>query len=178
MQLQARRMVLSLRLISTALQQGQVHQLVDVQALINVNLKAALDKSSDLFVHGFPLRLAEIEDRCLLCYHLQRNSANNQRVQDDTSAPHVRFACYLETSVVRIFLLMKDLGRQIHFVNTAHLVLQTQMIRHIYQLHHGNVRDAKLDDSLINVQALHHDYAFGSEVLKHQVVAVQVSQLA
>ena len=64
-------MVLNLRLISMALQQGQVHQLVDVQPLINVNLKAVLDKSSDLLVNGFPLRLAEIEDRCLLRYHLK-----------------------------------------------------------------------------------------------------------
>ena len=63
-------MVLSLRLISIVLQQGKVHQLVNIRALINVKLKAALDKSSDLLVHGLPLRLAEIEDRCLLCYHL------------------------------------------------------------------------------------------------------------
>ena len=52
------------------------------------------------------------------------------------------------------------------------------MLRHVYKLHHGNVRDAKLDDSLIDVQTLHHDYAFGSEVLKHQVVVVQASQLS
>ena len=51
------------------------------------------------------------------------------------------------------------------------------MLWHVYQLHHGGVRDAKLDDGLIDVQALNHDHALGGEVLKHHLLMVQASQL-
>ena len=88
-------MVLNLHLISMATsQQGQLHQLVDIQTLFHVNVKAALDESSNLLVNGFPFRLAEIENRRLLLGHLQRQSANDQNVQDDASAPHVSLARY------------------------------------------------------------------------------------
>ena len=108
-----------------------MHQLVNVQALVDVDLEATLDEGADLLVNGLPLRLPEIEDWPLLGHHLERDSADDKRVQDDTSAPHVRLVRYLE-GPVGIFLLVQDFGRQVDSIDTAHLVLQAEMLRHVY----------------------------------------------
>ena len=52
------------------------------------------------------------------------------------------------------------------------------MRRHIDQLHHGYMRDAQLDDSLVDVQALCHNHALWGEILEDQVVVMEIGQLA
>ena len=86
-----------------------MHELVNVQTRINIDLEAGLDERTDLLVNGVPFRLAEIEDRSLLCDHLQGYSTDHERVQDDTCAPHVRLVCYHGAAVVPLTLvLLKD----------------------------------------------------------------------
>ena len=52
------------------------------------------------------------------------------------------------------------------------------MLRYVYKLHHSDVRYTKLKGCFIYVQALGHDYALWGEILEHQVVMMQIGQLA
>ena len=128
-----------LRLIHlpVVLQQGQVHELVNIQTRINVDLEAGLDERANLLVNGLPLRLAEVEDGFLLRDHLQRDPADNERVQDGTRAPHVCLVCYHGVAA-----MVEDFRCQVDLVHSAHLVFETQMGRYIYQLHYGYMRDS------------------------------------
>ena len=53
-----------------------------------------------------------------------------------------------------------------------------QMLWHINQLHHRDVRYVELDFSIANGQALGDDNALRAKVLVHHMVMVQVGQLA
>ena len=56
--------------------------------------------------------------------------------------------------------------------------MDAQMLRHFDQLHHCDVRYVKFNGSVLDLQALCHNDAFRAEVLVHEVVMVQIGQLA
>ena len=56
--------------------------------------------------------------------------------------------------------------------------MNAQMLRHIDQLHHRDVRYMKLDSSVMDRKTLGHDDALGAEILVHQMVMVQIGKLA
>ena len=83
-----------------------MHELVNVQTRINIDLEAGLDELADLLMNRLPLRLAEVEDRSLLRNHLQGDSTDHERIQNDACAPHVRLVRYHGAAVVPLTLVL------------------------------------------------------------------------
>ena len=108
-----------------------MHQLVHIEALICIEMQTALDERDDLLVLIFPYRLAEVEWH-FCTRHLHNHITRDDEVEDDSSAPNVGLRGDLTVALL-------DFRRHVESIQTAHFIVNGEMFRHVYQLHHGDI---------------------------------------
>lgn len=134
--------------LAHGLQQRQVHQLVHIEALIDVDLEAVLDELADLLVLVIPLRLAEVKIGHVCRGHLGSHATDHQHVEYDASAPYV---CLVRHCAPQA--LVPDLRRQVHPIRAASFISESQMAGHVNELHDCDVNNSQVNRRFVNVQA-------------------------
>ena len=102
-----------------------------VKALVWLEMQTALDELDDLLVLILPHGLAEVEWH-FGTRHLYDYVARDDEVENDASAPDVGLRRDLTMALL-------DFRRHVESIQTAHFVVNGEMLRHVSQLHHGDI---------------------------------------
>ena len=157
--------------LAILLKQGHLHEVVHIETLLRLFLEAAFDELNDLLVLTFPLGLAEVKVMGVCNGRFQSYSTCYHKIKNGANTPNISLGC--DAAVV-----LSNFWRHEQPIDPAHLLIDAQMLRHIDQLHHRDVRYMKLDGSVVDRKTLGHDDALGAEILVHQMMMVQIGKLA
>ena len=128
--------------LAVLLEQGHLHEVMHVEALLRLHLEATFDEVVDLLILCFPLGLAEVKVMGVCHGRLQSYSTCYNKIKNGANTPNISLGC--DAAVI-----LSNFWRHKQPIDPAHLLMNAQMLRHIDQLHHRNMRYMKLNGCVV-----------------------------